>query len=123
MEDAVAKHSLVPPTAPPRRTRSAAASLILRVLSADDDLIPARVGHHVVERYVVAIAHSDAAVRRRTQEDAVPPRNRTPAWPHRSVDVNSSAVEFFHVQLVWSEGIAAQCGLTPGSIRGVAVLG
>src|SRR5882762_10286254 len=97
-------------------------SLVLWLLSADDDLVAARIGHHVMQGVVIAVAHSDAAVRRGTQEDAVPPSDRTPTRPHCSVDVDSSAVEFFHVQLVWPESITTHDSLAPWSVRRVAVL-
>src|SRR5690349_14165690 len=76
-----------------------------------------------MQRDVVSVAHSHAAVRGRTEEDAVPPCCRTPTRPHRSMDVDSTAVEFFHVQLIRAEGIPTECCLAPWSIRSIAVFG
>src|ERR1700686_61567 len=91
--------------------------LVLRQ-SANDNFVASRVRHYVVEPVVVRIAHSDATVRGRAEEDAIPPGYGAPVWSHRSVNVNPSTIEFFYVQLVWAERIPSELRLAVRSVSG-----
>src|ERR1700730_10759493 len=61
-------------------------------------------------------------MRGRTEENAIPPSCGTPPRSHCSVDIDSLAVQFFHVQLVRAEGIATQYGLAVRRVSSRTVL-